>query len=41
VMAEYESYGFNGLIAKPYKIEDLADAIDRAMKNRSSSGIGQ
>jgi CheY-like chemotaxis protein len=34
VMAEYEHYGFNGLIAKPYKIEDLADAIDKAFVHK-------
>jgi PAS domain S-box-containing protein len=31
VMARYRDYGFDGMVAKPYKMEDLAVAIRRVM----------
>ena len=27
VMANYREYGFNGVVPKPYKIEDMARAL--------------
>lgn len=30
-MARYRDYGFDGMVAKPYKMEDLAVAIRRVM----------
>jgi DNA-binding NarL/FixJ family response regulator len=31
VMAEYASYGFEGVLPKPYKLEELAIAIRQIM----------
>ena len=33
VMANYQEHGFKGVMAKPYKIEDLANTIKRALEN--------
>ncbi len=35
VMADYKQYGFLGVIAKPYKIADLGEAIDKVLKLHS------
>lgn len=32
VMSEYRSYGFNGVVAKPYRIEQLQAVIDRVLE---------
>jgi len=31
VMANYKDYGFSGIIEKPYRIDELKDALDRVM----------
>lgn len=33
VMANYEEHGFKGVVAKPYKVEDLAKALSNLLKN--------
>jgi CheY-like chemotaxis protein len=33
VMADYRSYGFREVIVKPYRIEELAEALHRVMKS--------
>ena len=33
VMANYESYGFRGVLAKPYTLSELSDSLLRAMGN--------
>jgi len=33
VMANYESYGFRGVLAKPYTMSELSDSLLRAMGN--------
>ena len=32
VMSDYRSYGFNGVVAKPYRIEQLQSVIDRVLE---------
>lgn len=34
VMANYQDYGFAGVIAKPYRIEDLGKIIDEVLKKK-------
>jgi PAS domain S-box-containing protein len=36
IMANHEKHGFKGVVAKPYKIEDLARALSTLIKNGSS-----
>ncbi|MCI0468480.1 MAG: response regulator, partial [Nitrospirae bacterium] len=31
IMASYMDYGFKGIVAKPYKIQELARAIEMAL----------
>lgn len=33
VMADYKEYGFDAVLPKPYKYEDLAEALTRLLKN--------
>ena len=33
VMANYKEHGFKGVVAKPYKVEDLAKALSTLLKN--------
>ncbi len=33
VMANYQQHGFSGMVAKPYKIEELAKALSNLIKN--------
>ncbi|MDQ3969483.1 MAG: ATP-binding protein, partial [Thermoproteota archaeon] len=35
VMAEYGKYGFGGVVAKPYKIKELSEVLDRVIKLRT------
>jgi DNA-binding NtrC family response regulator len=30
-MADYRKYGFSGILAKPYKIKDLGDLLQRLL----------
>lgn len=32
VMAQYTSYGFSGVMVKPYDLGDLADQLDRVLR---------
>jgi len=33
IMAEYEKYGFSGILKKPYTIEALSKVIEKSMGN--------
>lgn len=33
IVARYEDYGFVGVIAKPYKVNDLSDAVAKALSS--------
>ncbi len=33
VMAEYDSYGFKGVVCKPYKTEELGKTVQEVMRN--------
>lgn len=33
VMAEYDSYGFKGVVCKPYRIEELGKTVQQVMRN--------
>ena len=35
-MAEFREYGFCGVVAKPYKIEDLSHALQEAIEARGT-----
>ena len=37
VMANYKEHGFKGVVAKPYKVEDLAKALSTLLKNGDSN----
>ncbi len=37
VMANYKEHGFSGMVAKPYKIEELAKALSNLIKNGSAA----
>ncbi len=32
VMADYRSYGFRGIVSKPYRIKDLSRAVSKAIR---------
>ncbi|MDR2018428.1 MAG: PAS domain S-box protein [Syntrophobacterales bacterium] len=35
IMSEYKNYGFVAVITKPYKLEELGEAVSRAMMNKA------
>jgi CheY-like chemotaxis protein len=35
IMSEYELYGFAGVVPKPYQIDELSTAVQKAMKTRT------
>jgi len=35
VMAEYQAYGFQGVVSKPYRLKELADVVSRVIKGRA------
>ncbi len=34
IMAEYQKYGFNGVVVKPYKLNDLQEVLNRIIENK-------
>jgi len=34
ILAEYAEHGFSGVIAKPYRIEDLREELNRVMSGK-------
>lgn len=34
VMSEFGKYGFRGIVAKPYEVEELEEAIEKVMRGR-------
>ena len=38
IMSDYESYGFRGVVEKPFRVEELSRAIQMAMQLRESTG---
>jgi PAS domain S-box-containing protein len=40
VMADYENYGFCGMVLKPFKIEELSDILNRALLASGSGPLG-
>ena len=36
VMADFEKYGFAGVVPKPYRIDELSEAVHKAMGSRFS-----
>lgn len=36
VLANFKKYGFKGVVAKPYRVKDLCQAVRRAMASPSS-----
>jgi DNA-binding NarL/FixJ family response regulator len=34
IMAEYEKYGFKGVIAKPYKINELSETLSKVITGK-------
>jgi len=41
VLARYREHGFSGVVAKPYTIEQLRDAVERLMPERRGAVTGQ
>ncbi|MDH4163465.1 MAG: PAS domain S-box protein [Nitrospirota bacterium] len=39
VMAEYEDYGFAGMVSKPYRMKDLGLAVQRVLANDRPEGV--
>lgn len=35
VISEYRKYGFSGVVAKPYKIQELSEVLNRIIRNYS------
>jgi DNA-binding NarL/FixJ family response regulator len=33
IMAEFNKYGFSGVLAKPYEIDELDEALQKVMKS--------
>jgi CheY-like chemotaxis protein len=34
VLSDYRNYGFNGVIVKPFKIEDLREALQAVLQDK-------
>ena len=41
VLARYREHGFSGVVAKPYTIEQLRDAVERLMPEGRGSVPGE
>ena len=41
IMADYRTYGFRGVVTKPYRIKDLAETLHTVLLHTSSSGLSQ
>jgi|GEM_PF-6007860 len=39
VMSEYRQYGFNGVVSKPFRIEDLCAEVQRVMQLATLPGM--
>jgi PAS domain S-box-containing protein len=39
VLFDFKKYGFIGMVAKPYKIEELCTVVDRIMSDTASDGL--
>jgi hypothetical protein len=35
-MADYKQYGFSGVLAKPFRIKDLSEAVHRVLSGTES-----
>jgi hypothetical protein len=33
ILSDYKTFGFQGIITKPYKLEELRDVLERVLKN--------
>ena len=41
VLANYQAYGFCGIVPKPYEARDLVKAVEAVLRNRVSARAGQ
>jgi CheY-like chemotaxis protein len=39
VISEYKKYGFSGVVAKPFKIQELVDVLNRIMQETSQEAV--